>query len=142
MLSNPSSSVREDGPDRLVCHTRSAGLVVLLRVSAAVAVVFGLVAVFLAATGAASPAILAGATVSVAGGLALGFFAHRRARITGTFVVDRGSRVIRRAGAWGDWRFEDVVALRLVIDPTDGMRPDCSPRCPTGSSRRRAEETR
>jgi hypothetical protein len=130
MLATASSTVREDGRDRRVCDTRSGVVVGLLRVGAAVAVILGVASLTLAATGRAPPAILGGAGISLLGGLALAWLARRRARLTGMFIVDRQSRSIRRTGAPGVWSFDDVAAITLVVDPTDGMRPDLLPELP------------
>lgn len=130
MLSNTSSSVREDGPARLICDTRSPGVVALMLVGAAVALLMGLAALVLAAIGGFAPPVLGSAAVGIAGGLALGWLGRRRARLTGTFVVDRDSRVVRRVGTSEHWSFEDVASLAFVVDPTDGMRPDLLPELP------------
>lgn len=124
----PREIVREAGPDRLAFDTRSPVVVAVLRVNAGVAIVLGLAAGVLALTEGGAASLLGGAGAAMGGGL--GWVALRRARMQGAFVVDGATRTVQRVGTGEQWGFDPISAITLVVDPTDGMRPDLLPGLP------------
>ncbi len=125
LLSNYACGVYQRGPQKLFCRCRGLGMMAFMVTSA---IISGLAAVSMLLLVRAGGDALVGLISGVMGVTLATAFVHlaiQRYRRHGSFELDGAQGVVRRYRVGrmvGEFGFEEVRRVSLVVDPTDGIR--------------------
>lgn len=125
LLSNYACRVYQRGPEKLFCRCTGLGMTAFMLTNAIISGLASVSLLLLVRAGGDALVGLLGGVMGISLATAFGHFALQRYRRHGSFELDGKRGVVRRyriGRMVGEFGFEQVRRVSLVIDPTDGIR--------------------